>query len=133
MNPSNLQLLDEPTNLLDLEARQVVIKALNAYKGTLIVVSHDRFLLDSVTQKTAVLNEGQIALFPGTFTETRHLHRTAKPMSVRREKYVVRKAFKDHTKGVRYAYGAEIELTAEEVETADVFRRALRFGWMEPT
>src|SRR5207244_3563732 len=87
LRPSNLLILDEPTNHLDLWARDVVIHALNAYHGTLVVVSHDRFLLDSVTEKTAVLDGGKITTFPGSFTETRHLHRRHSA-SVAKQKFV---------------------------------------------
>src|SRR5688500_20398262 len=78
LRPSNLLILDEPTNHLDLWARDVVIHALNAYHGTLLVVSHDRFLLDSVTGKTAVLEGGHITTYPGAFTETRDLYHKRK-------------------------------------------------------
>jgi ATP-binding cassette, subfamily F, member 3 len=128
--PSNLLLLDEPTNHLDLEAREVVIHALNAYKGTLIIVSHDRYLLDSVTTHTAVLDEGRIAVHPGAFTATRHLHRHARTLAVRRDRYRVTKGFKDFATGDRYTYGTELELSPEELEASDVFRRAFRFGML---
>jgi ATP-binding cassette, subfamily F, member 3 len=131
LKPANLLLLDEPTNHLDLESREVLAHALNAYKGTMLVVSHDRWLLDSVTSKTAILDRGQVRLLGGSFTETRVESAAARPLEVRRDKYRVTKAFKDVTTGEKYAYGREVELTPEEAESMDVFRRALRFGHLE--
>ncbi len=43
----HLLILDEPTNHLDIEMREALITAIAAYKGAVIIVSHDRFLLDS--------------------------------------------------------------------------------------
>ena len=131
LRPANLLLLDEPTNHLDLESREVLAHALNAFKGTLLVVSHDRWLLDSVTSKTAILDRGQVRLVGGSFTETRTESAAARPLEVHRDRYRVAKAFKDVTTGEKYPYGREIDLTPEEAEGQDVFRRALRFGYLE--
>ena len=53
----NLIVLDEPTNHLDLLTREVLEKALQAFDGTLIAVSHDRYFLDRVTNRTLLLGE----------------------------------------------------------------------------
>lgn len=52
LRPFNLMILDEPTNHLDINAKQVIKKALQSYKGTLLVVSHDREFLKGLTAKT---------------------------------------------------------------------------------
>ena len=56
--PSNLLVLDEPTNDLDVETLEVLEDRLVAYKGTLIVVSHDREFLDNVITSALVFEEG---------------------------------------------------------------------------
>lgn len=61
----NLLLLDEPTNHLDLEMRHALIMALQEYEGALIVVSHDRHLLRSVTDKLYLVADGQVQPFDG--------------------------------------------------------------------
>ncbi len=56
--PSNLLVLDEPTNDLDLETLEILEQQLMEYKGTLILVSHDRAFLDNVVTSTLVFEEG---------------------------------------------------------------------------
>ena len=63
-NP-NLLLLDEPTNHLDLEMRHALSVALQDYEGALIVVSHDRHLLRSVTDQLWLVAAGQVQPFDG--------------------------------------------------------------------
>jgi len=130
LKPSNLLILDEPTNHLDLWARDVVIHALNAYHGTLLVVSHDRFLLDSVTDKTAVLDGGKITMFPGSFTETRHLHKR-NAAGVAKQRYRVKKRFTDWATSTKYVVGDEAEFSESQVRDSVTLRNALSLGWME--
>lgn len=61
-------LLDEPTNNLDLDARQRLYAAVEQFPGTLLVVSHDRDLLDRM-DTTAELRHGDIRMFGGNYTE----------------------------------------------------------------
>ncbi|KUI30756.1 ABC-F family ATP-binding cassette domain-containing protein [Mycobacterium sp. GA-2829] len=63
-------LLDEPTNNLDADARRALYTALDDFAGTLLVVSHDRVLLDRM-DRIAELSRGEIALYGGTFTAYR--------------------------------------------------------------
>ena len=63
-NP-NLLLLDEPTNHLDLEMRHALSVALQDYQGAIVVVSHDRHLLRSVTDQLWLVAGGQLQPFDG--------------------------------------------------------------------
>jgi len=69
-NP-NLLLLDEPTNHLDLEMRHALSVALQDYTGAIVVVSHDRHLLRSVTDKLILVAEGTAKPFEGDLDDYR--------------------------------------------------------------
>lgn len=61
-------LLDEPTNHLDLDAIEWLEDYLKAYKGTIIIISHDRFFLDSITNKTLEMINGHVNTYNGNYT-----------------------------------------------------------------
>ncbi|MBK6672424.1 MAG: ATP-binding cassette domain-containing protein [Proteobacteria bacterium] len=61
----NLLLLDEPTNHLDLEMRQALAMALQEYAGAVVMVSHDRHLLSSVTDRFLLVDGGRVEEFDG--------------------------------------------------------------------
>jgi len=64
----DILLLDEPTNHLDLEAIEWLEDYLNSYRGTIILISHDRFFLDSITNKTFELLGGKVHSYNGNYT-----------------------------------------------------------------
>lgn len=66
-NPDIL-LLDEPTNHLDLDAIEWLEEYLKNYKGTMIIISHDRFFLDAITTKTLELIGGTVESYNGNYT-----------------------------------------------------------------
>ena len=61
-------LLDEPTNHLDIVSLQWIEQFLNSYEGAVIIVSHDRAFLDSVTTRTLALSRGDLFDYAGNFT-----------------------------------------------------------------
>ena len=61
----NLLLLDEPTNHLDLEMRQALAVALQDYSGAVVLVSHDRHLLNTVADEFYLVDEGRVTRFDG--------------------------------------------------------------------
>lgn len=67
-NPEIL-LLDEPTNHLDLSAIEWLEDYLKSYKGTVILISHDRYFLDAITDKTIELINGHVNCFNGSYTK----------------------------------------------------------------
>ncbi|ADZ21759.1 ABC-type transporter, duplicate ATPase component [Clostridium acetobutylicum EA 2018] len=67
-NPEIL-LLDEPTNHLDLDAIEWLEEYLKNYKGTVILISHDRYFLDAITNKTFELINGHVNCFNGNYTK----------------------------------------------------------------
>lgn len=64
---NDLLLLDEPTNHLDIETLQWLIEFLTSYKGAIIVVSHDRHFVNSITDKTLEVFNNQINFYPGNY------------------------------------------------------------------
>lgn len=62
-------LLDEPTNHLDFQTVEALTQALNRFKGTLIVVSHDRNFIKRVGTKILEVSRGEVILYPGTYDE----------------------------------------------------------------
>jgi len=65
----NFLLLDEPTNHLDLQSVEMLIEALNKYKGTLILVSHDRYFVSKTANKIWNIENGEINEFKGDYEE----------------------------------------------------------------
>jgi ATP-binding cassette subfamily F protein 3 len=90
---ANVLLLDEPTNHLDLESREALEAALQAFSGSLLLVSHDRALLDAVGSRTIALEEGHLRSYAGGWAEylrardehesARAAHRSARPVTLR--------------------------------------------------
>jgi ATP-binding cassette subfamily F protein 3 len=69
LSRSNFLALDEPTNHLDIESIEGLEEALEAYDGTILLVSHDRAMLESLTSRVWVLHEQHVTDFPGSFAE----------------------------------------------------------------
>lgn len=63
----DLLMLDEPTNHLDFDSIAWLEKYLAAYKGALLVVTHDRYFLDHVANQIFELDKGQLGIFPGNY------------------------------------------------------------------
>ncbi|MBQ9267332.1 MAG: ABC-F family ATP-binding cassette domain-containing protein [Clostridia bacterium] len=65
----NLLLLDEPTNNLDISSMEWLENFLNNYKGSFIVISHDRYFLDKVTNETFELENRRLTAYPGNYSK----------------------------------------------------------------
>jgi ATP-binding cassette subfamily F protein 3 len=62
-------ILDEPTNHLDIDSRDALVAALNEYEGAVLVISHDRHLIESTAEQIWIAEEGTIALFDGDISD----------------------------------------------------------------
>src|SRR6185503_9678073 len=70
MAEPNVLLLDEPTNDLDIDTLQALEDLLDAWPGSLLVISHDRYFLERVTDRTyALLGDGTVRMLPGGVDE----------------------------------------------------------------
>jgi len=80
-NAPHLLVLDEPTNHLDMDSRNELTKALNTYEGAVLLISHDRNLLETVVDRLWVVEDGGISAFEGNMDDYRRIqlekHRTA--------------------------------------------------------
>jgi len=65
----DLLLLDEPDNHLDLTGKAFLERLIREYKGAVVIVSHDRYLLDLVADEIADLEDGRMTVYPGNYSE----------------------------------------------------------------
>ena len=69
--PANILVLDEPTNDLDVETLELLEEQLSEFKGTVIVISHDREFLDNVVTDTILDGTGRVREFVGGYSDWR--------------------------------------------------------------
>ncbi|AWB46646.1 ABC transporter ATP-binding protein [Paenibacillus sp. CAA11] len=81
----NLLILDEPTNHMDIASREALEEALEDYPGTILIVTHDRYLMNRLTQKIWELNRGHLTVYLGGFDEYRAESRRRMSVSVEGE------------------------------------------------
>jgi ATP-binding cassette, subfamily F, member 3 len=117
MEPYNLLFLDEPTNHMDIESKTAIETALNSFDGTVIVVSHDRKFLDSVTDTIFFMTDADIKIYSGNYTMFRqqrlkelseYTNRDLAYLSSGLTKYVVTKGFTIWTIKKKHTVGEEI-------------------------
>ena len=68
-DPPNVLILDEPTNHLDIESREALEDALRSFQGAILLVSHDRALLDAVGTRTVAVEDGSLRSYVGGWAE----------------------------------------------------------------
>ena len=94
LSGTDLLLLDEPTNHLDMDSIEWLESYLKSFRGTVLIVSHDRYFLDNVTTRTLELRDGLIVNWPGNysyFTEKRdELARQLEAAKKRQDKEIAR-------------------------------------------
>ncbi len=117
MEPYNFLLLDEPTNHMDIESKTAIETALNSYNGTVIVVSHDRKFLDTVTDTIFFMNDANIKIYSGNYSMFRqqrlkelseYTNRDLAYLSSGITKYIVTKGFTIWTIKKKHIVGDEI-------------------------
>jgi len=69
LDGANFLLLDEPTNHLDLPAREILQQVLQDFRGTILLVSHDRYLIDQLASQIWELRDEKLNVFDGTYRE----------------------------------------------------------------
>lgn len=84
LSGANLLLLDEPTNHLDIKAVTWLEGFLKDYKGAVIVISHDRYFLDKITNKTFELENGKLSVYNGNYSRYLQLKQEIKKTEERK-------------------------------------------------
>lgn len=85
----NLLILDEPTNHMDIVGKESLERLLEEYKGTILVVSHDRFFINKVTDSLLVFSKQGVKFFDGSYEkyeEERIEEQTEKVQAIKKEK-----------------------------------------------
>ena len=77
LSPANCLLLDEPTNHLDLTAKEVLLDALKSYGGTIVIVAHDRYLLDELPTQVIEVGAGHATRYLGNYEDYLRAKETA--------------------------------------------------------
>lgn len=111
----NLLVLDEPTNHLDIDSREALADILSEYKGTLVLISHDRWLLNAVTDHTLDIRRNGATQYPGSYAAYRR-SQTPEP---KREAKQSAQTSREQTGMTPRELSREIERISKLVSTAE--------------
>ncbi len=123
---ANFLVLDEPTNHLDLESREALEAALEAFPGTVLLVSHDRALVDAVAERTLAIEDGAVRSYDGGWADyVRVRDERAAPPPPEREPERPRRPARQAPKRKRPSEleRLEAEIAGREAEIAELERR----------
>lgn len=113
---ANVLLLDEPTNHLDIPAQEVLQDVLSGFEGSILLVSHDRYLVDALATQIWHIAPGQLSLFKGNYAEyLAERRKAAEPESVTLKKEVTSET---RRKSRLNPYQRQKQLEAVEIEIA---------------
>lgn len=114
LDETNVLVLDEPTNYLDIPSRHCVEEALNEYDGTILTITHDRYFLDSVCTKVIEVKDRHATPFPGTYSEMKG-RPNIKEIVMDADEYRVLSAFTNWTTGKKFSKGDRVLITPAEM------------------
>ncbi len=115
LQETNLLILDEPTNYLDIPARHAVESALNEYDGTMITVTHDRYFLDTVCTKVIEVKDQHIKVFPGTYSAMKG-RPNVREIVMDADEYRVLSSFTNWATGRKFGKGDRVLISPPEME-----------------
>ena len=75
---NNLLLLDEPTNHIDINTKEILEEALKEYKGTIIVISHDRYFINKVATRILMIENKKLVSYVGNYEDYKRVKETSK-------------------------------------------------------
>ena len=120
----NLFILDEPTNHLDIDSREALVHALNDFPGAVILISHDRHLLEATADRLWLVRDGTVAPYDGDLDDYKTLVTGVSVNS--REKREAEKASKADRRREAAARRAALEPLAKEIRTTEGLMERLR-------
>ena len=123
---SNFLVLDEPTNHLDVESREALEAALEAFPGTVLLVSHDRALLDAVPDRIVAFEDGVLRSYDGGWADMERERSAAEPPEEpepRAEKPPKAASRRPAKRTPSELERLEADIEAAEVRVADLERR----------
>ena len=123
---ANFLVVDEPTNHLDLESREALEAALEAFPGTVLLVSHDRALLDAVAERTLAIEDLRLNSYDGGWAEyvrQREARRAPEPVPAKPVKQTKPKPAAPKRKSPTELERIELEIAQRETTVAELERR----------
>jgi len=139
LKDANLLLLDEPTNHLDLAARESLENALTEYPGTVVMVTHDRYLLDRIADRIWSLENMKFSEYPGNYTDYKHLKALAEQHEITKLDGFVKertsKSRKDQRKAraaVRKVTGKSAAFFEKEIERLELEQESVQEEMRNP-
>lgn len=137
LKPSNLLILDEPTNDLDVETLELLEELIDGYQGTVLLVSHDRQFVDNtVTECWIFEGEGHIERFVGGYHDARDQQAQARPLrqhvvakaEIKKESTPAIESAKRGSAGVKLSYNLqrELETLPQKLEQLEAALEALQ-------
>ena len=129
LDATNLLILDEPTNYLDIPAKHAIEEALVDYDGTVITVTHDRYFLDTVCTKVIEVKDHRAKVFSGTYSEMKGRKNT-KEIVMDADEYRVLSPFTNWVTGKKYVKGDRVLIAPADQKS---FEWALNQGKLKKT
>ena len=113
----NVLILDEPTNHLDISTREIIEAALLNYDGTVIFVSHDRYLLNKLSSRILEITENRARVYDGGFDEYMEVKRAAPVITLRRNPEAAKLGKTTHRSKSQRAETVNKRMRIKELET----------------
>ncbi len=115
LNETNILVLDEPTNYLDIPARHAIEEALNEYTGTILTVTHDRYFLDAVCNSVIEVKDGKVIPYAGTYSAMKG-RPNIREIVMDADEYRVLAPFTNWSTGMKYKKGDLVLVAPNEID-----------------
>lgn len=138
ISEANFLLLDEPTNHLDFISENILIQALQQYKGSFVVVSHNRHFVNQIANKIWYIEDKQIKEYPGTYEEYEYWQKKNEAANVKEEPPKARKAentakpVENPASGKRKQLEKDLKKVEEEITSLEKKKAELEADMAKP-